>query len=353
MTRANLILFSILTVTAAQAQKEMSLDEAKRLLRGQQQAFVAIAKQITPTIVHIQVERERRGRGFAPLRGFDDLFDMGPVQEIETGSGVIIRNDGVIITNDHIVRGVKTCKVSIGDGLLVDGKVLGSDPVTDIAVVKVDAKNLPVAKWGDSDKLQVGEWVIAVGNPYGLDKTVTAGIVSAKGRQGLGALALEDFIQTDAAINPGNSGGALVNVDGELIGINSMIYTESGGNVGIGFAIPSKMAKQIAQQIIEKGPIERGWIGILPAPTQDHAATVYQIYRNSPAHLAGLHQGDEIIEYGGKKVERSSQLRTLVATDKPGKKINLTVLRDGQKITVSVSLEKLPLRDDGTPYQGI
>ncbi|GMV36197.1 MAG: hypothetical protein AMXMBFR61_07050 [Fimbriimonadales bacterium] len=339
----------------AQAGEEMSLAEAKRMLKGQQQAFVAVAKQVTPAVVYIEVEREQRTRGWSLFPDFDDFFGGGTRKVIETGSGVIIRSDGLIVTNNHIVRGVDVCRVRLGDGLLVDGKVLGTDPATDIAVVKVEAKNLPALKWGDSDKLQVGEWVLAVGNPFGLERTVTTGIVSAKGRQDLGVLALEDFIQTDAAINPGNSGGALTNVDGELVGINSIIYTQSGGSQGIGFAVPSNMTRKIVDEIVRNGKVERGWIGFLPLRDNSVGARVYRVYRNEPADTAGLMPGDLIQKYGDKTVTSAAQLRKLVITDKPGSTITLTVRKQqtGQTETVRVRLGSVPIRDDGTPYPGI
>lgn len=333
------------TLCPAQKSDTVTLTEAKRLLRAEQQAAVAVAKQATPGVVYIEVEREVSSP-------FWDMFDS-PRMSVTSGSGVVVRSDGTIVTNNHIVAGAQTCKVRLAGGLLSTGRVLGTDPASDIAVVKVDASNLPVIAWGDSDKIQVGEWVMAIGNPYGLEKTVTTGIVSAKGRQGIGLLPMEDFIQTDAAINPGNSGGALVNIDGELIGVNSMIYTQSGGSQGIGFAIPAKMVKQISDEIVKHGNLERGWIGFVPARASD-SAVVYALYRNGPAHRAGLDRGDRILAYNGKSVASAIELRKLVMADKPGNSVSLKVeKRGGDTETVSLRLGKLPLNRDGTAMEGI
>jgi len=344
MTRAT-ALFLYLSAAAGLHAQDISIQDAKKLLRAEQQAFVALAKQATPGVVYIEVERDQSD-------GFWDWFD-GPRKSTASGSGVVVRADGLIVTNNHIVRGVKDCKVRLAGGLLTTGMVLGTDPATDIAVIKVQGSNLPIVKWGDSDKIQVGEWVMAVGNPFGLEKTVTTGIVSAKGRQGLGLLPLEDFIQTDAAINPGNSGGALVNIDGELVGINSMIFTQSGGSQGIGFAIPSNMVKKIADQIVQSGTIERGWIGFVPATTGEKGAWVYAIYRNSPANRASLQRGDQIVAYNDKNIGTAAELRALVVSDKPGKGAVLTIVRNGERSKVSVQLTKIPIREDGSIPQGL
>ena len=269
------------------------------------------------------------------------------------GSGVIVSPDGYILTNYHVIRGADRIEVLLPDGKRFKGRVVGSDPKTEIAVIKIDAVDLPTIIWGDSSKLRVGEIVLAVGNPYGLNQTVTMGIVSAIGRANIGIAEYEDFIQIDAAINPGNSGGALVNVKGELIGINTAILTVTGGYQGIGLAIPSNMAKTVMESLISKGRVIRGWLGVAMRSItpelakelglkEERGAFIKSVARESPAERAGIQKGDVIIEYESKKINKPYQLRNMVANTAPGKEVELKIIREGRVKTVKVTTGELP-----------
>ena len=265
------------------------------------------------------------------------------------GSGVIISPDGYIITNNHVVEGANELMVTLPDKREFRGKIIGTDPKTDLAVVKVDASGLPFTRWGDSSKLQVGEYVLAIGNPFGLNSTVTLGIVSALGRGRMGITQYEDFIQTDAAINPGNSGGALVNTAGELVGINTAIISRTGGYQGVGFAVPASMAKPVLESLVATGKVVRGYLGIaIQDLTPDLAksfgleqargALVSSIAEDSPADRAGLKQGDVITAYQGKPVEDPATLQREVTRTPVGTKATMKVIRNGheQEITATV-----------------
>ena len=269
------------------------------------------------------------------------------------GSGVIVRDDGHILTNEHVVGGADQVTVELSDGRSLKAKVVGSDKATDLAVLKVDASNLRTLTLGDSDRVRVGDVVLAVGNPLGVGQTVTMGIVSAKGRAtGMGDGSYEDFIQTDAPINRGNSGGALVNTTGELIGINSQILTPSGGNIGIGFAIPANMARNVMTQLIEHGEVRRGRLGVtVQGLTSDLAsglglanvrgALVSDVEHDGPAAAAGLQRGDVITAINGDAVTDSNELRNRIAGFTPGTQVTLTVLRSGKEQTVTAKLGSL------------
>lgn len=270
------------------------------------------------------------------------------------GSGVIVDSKGYILTNNHVIREADEIKVTLSDKREFKGKVIGTDVKTDIAVIKIDSDNLPTIKWGDSDRLRVGETVLAIGSPYGLSQTVTMGIVSAVGRANVGIADYEDFIQTDAAINPGNSGGALVNVRGELIGINTAIFTTSGGYQGIGFAIPSNMAKAVMESLINKGKVIRGWLGVsIQSITpelakqfnlkEEKGALVGDVIEDSPAEKGGIQRGDVITEYEGKKIDEPYQLRNMVANTAPGKEVELKIIRENKTKTVKVTISELPV----------
>ena len=265
------------------------------------------------------------------------------------GSGVIVSENGYILTNNHVVQGADEIKVLLSDKREFKGKIVGSDPKTDLAVVKIDAKDLPVIQIGSSNKLKTGDVVLAVGNPFGLNQTITMGIVSAVGRSHVGIADYEDFIQTDAAINPGNSGGALVNTGGQLVGINTAIFSTSGGYMGIGFAIPMDMAKTVMDSIIKNGKVIRGWLGVSIQDitpdlakslgiTETTGALVSGVMKNSPAEKAGIKRGDIILELDGKTIGDSRILRNMVADNAPGKSVTITVLRKDKKELLKVIL---------------
>lgn len=269
------------------------------------------------------------------------------------GSGVIVDEKGYILTNNHVIKGADEIKVTLSDKREFKGKVIGTDQKTDLAVIKIDSDKLPVLRLGDSDNLKIGETVLAVGNPYGLSQTVTTGIVSATGRANVGIADYEDFIQTDAAINPGNSGGALVNIRGELIGINTAIFSTSGGYQGIGFAIPSNMAKTVMESLIRNGKVVRGWLGVSIQPltgdlaeqfnlADDSGVLIADVVEEGPADKAGIQRGDVIIELNGFAVKDVRQLRNMVADATPGKEIALTVIREGKARTIEVKIAEMP-----------
>jgi serine protease Do len=335
---------------------------------GNDRNFVEVAKAVTPTVVNISTTRVTKlpeGHGFGPFddplfRRFfgDELFKRrfeGPQdrRERSLGSGVIADPSGYIITNNHVVSKADEIRVLLSDKRELKAKVVGTDPKTDIAVIKVDAKELPLIPWADSDKLQVGEYVLAIGNPFGLNQTVTMGIISAVGRANVGIAEYEDFIQTDAAINPGNSGGALVNVRGELIGINTAIFSQSGGYMGIGFAVPSNMVRSVMEQLIKGGKVVRGYLGVsIQELTKDLAkqfnavegkgVLVSDVLTDSPAKRAKLERGDVVVEFDGRAVENPTQFRNLVAQTAVGKKVHIKLLRNGQSKELEVTIGEQP-----------
>jgi serine protease Do len=333
-----------------------------------EQLFVPIAKRAKASVVNVSSVKkpQQDGQSFQnPF--FDDPFfrrffgeeferRMPAPREFQQqglGSGVILTQDGYIITNNHVVEGADELSVSLPDKRTFKAKVIGTDPKTDVAVIKIDASNLPALPWGDASQLEVGEMVLAVGNPFGLSQTVTMGIISAIGRANVGIVDYEDFIQTDAAINPGNSGGALVNLKGELIGINTAIFSRSGGYMGIGFAIPSTMAKSVMQSLIKHGKVIRGWIGVsIQDVTPDLAkefgavenkgALVGDVLEDSPASKAKLERGDIITAYNRVSVRDSNHLRGLVAETSPGTTARLSVLRDTKPLDLTITIGELP-----------
>ena len=269
------------------------------------------------------------------------------------GSGIIATQDGYIITNNHVVEKADEIKVTLIDRRTFKGRLVGADPKTDVAVIKIDATDLPTLIWGDSDKLQVGEFVLAIGSPYGLSNTVTMGIISAVGRANVGIADYEDFIQTDAAINPGNSGGPLVNVKGEIIGMNTAIFSRTGGYQGIGFSVPSNMIRLVMDQLLQKGKVTRGWIGVTiqeltPELAQEFGlkktkgALVSDVAKDGPAAKAGIMRGDVILEFNGKEVRDVSSLRNMVAQSKTGSEITMKILRAGREFTARVFIVELP-----------
>src|SRR5262245_2806832 len=289
-------------------------------------------------------------RGFRPPRG--PHGNPGGQRATATGSGFVIQSDGIVLTNNHVVEHAKEITVAFSDGRELTGKVLGRDPKTDLAVLKVDSKTaLPVVDLGDSDALAVGDWVVAIGNPFGLNNTVTAGIVSAKGRA-IGQGPYDHFIQTDASINPGNSGGPLFDEHGNVVGINTAIFSQGGGNIGIGFAIPINLAKELVPQLEEHGHVTRGWLGVsIQKLTPDlaqslggedtHGALVAGVTPDSPAAKAGLKSGDVITRWDGKPIDEPGTLSTLVAGTAIGKTVSLELRRDGKSKELDVTVQKL------------
>jgi serine protease Do len=317
--------------------------------------FVALAKKLKPEVVNIsttQITRQLDAPDpFDQRQRFGAPFPQGPLNQRSLGSGFIIEPDGLIMTNYHVVDNADKITVRLSDGREFNGKVVGKDQKTDIALVKINAQGLPVAPLGDSDQLEVGEWVMAIGNPFGLDNTVTSGIVSAKDRQ-IGAGPYDRFIQTDASINPGNSGGPLINLRGEVVGVDSAIFSESGGNIGIGFAIPINLVKELLPQLESSGKVTRGWLGVsIQGMTPDLAASlgldkakgalVNSVVHNSPADHAGIRTGDVIVGYEGKEINNPNDLPFLVASTAVGKTVPLSVLRDKNETTLRVTIEKM------------
>lgn len=335
------------------------------VLGGGNQTFVDIAKSVKPAVVNIYATKSGRseGSGTAPFddplfRKFfgDEFFKKfeHPKERKERGlgSGVIVESHGLIITNNHVVGKADEIRVTLSDKREFKAKLIGTDPKTDVAVVKIDATGLPTVAWADSDKLEVGEFVLAVGNPFGLTQTVTLGIVSALGRAA-GIAEYEDFIQTDAAINPGNSGGALVNVRGELVGINTAIFSQSGGNMGIGFAVPSNMAQSIMGQLVQTGKVVRGWLGVSIQEltpelssqfgiTETKGVLVSDVMDDSPAKKAGFERADVIVEYDGKSMDSPTHLRNAVAQTPVGKKVVVKLIRDKKPKTIDLTIVEQP-----------
>jgi serine protease Do len=322
------------------------------------QAHVAVNISTTKTIKSTQRFSPFQSREFKDFFGdefFRHFFGQIPEQEMKQrslGSGVVVSGDGYILTNNHVVADADEIQVTLSDKKKYEAQIIGRDPKTDLALIKIKTENtIPAARLGDSDKLMVGDWVVAIGNPFGLGSTVTAGIVSAKGRV-IGAGPYDNFIQTDASINPGNSGGPLFNLDGEVIGINTAIVSQSGGNVGIGFAIPINMAKSVMPQLKESGKVIRGWLGVsIQAVTQEikekfglkteEGALVAEVTKDSPADKGGLKMGDVIINFDGKKVKEMKTLPSIVADTPVGKEVEILIIRKGKEKRLTVKVGEL------------
>jgi serine protease Do len=354
--------------TAQEQPSQAEIDHASAL----SSAFEKVADIITPSVVNISaVKRAKavpRGKGvpqdpffdqfkdffgedfmdrFMPYRGPDGFSQQG------LGTGVIVDPQGYILTNNHVIGDADEVTIRTHDERTYKAEVVGTDPRTDLAVIKIKSKDLKAAKLGDSDLLKIGEWVVASGNPFGLDNSITAGIVSAKGRSISGGGQFEDFIQTDAAINPGNSGGPLINLRGEVVGINTAIFSKSGGYMGIGFAIPINMARSVMESLISKGRVIRGWLGIgIQNLTEELAqsfnypstegALVGHVEKGGPADKAGVKQGDIITEIGGKKVKNMNELRNMVAAITPDSSTTIGVIREGRKVDLDATIGELP-----------
>ena len=331
-------------------------------------SFAAIAKKTMPVVVNISTTTQRAARGGSsdPLEEFfGRYFGEGPSRENSPrslGSGILISKDGEILTNFHVVRSADTIRVKLADQTEYEARLLGKDDRTDLALIKIrkSGGNLPFARLGSSSQLEVGDWVMAIGNPFGLEHTVTAGIVSAKGRV-IGAGPYDNFIQTDASINPGNSGGPLINALGEVVGVNSAIFSQGGGNIGIGFAIPIDLAKKVADQLRKNGRVIRGWLGIraqdvtpqtaasmgLSRPSAE-MAVVTEVAENSPAAEAGIKTGDLIVELNGKPVPKSHELPSLIADTPPNQKVTLKIIHENKEQTLAIKIGELPDDNDAS-----
>ncbi len=323
--------------------------------------FSSIARRATPAVVNIsatQIYRTARSPFFSDpffreFFGREMPFRM-PEEERKTslGSGVIVSADGLVVTNNHVVEHARQITVTTSDRQKHRVTSVATDPVTDIAVLRIEGKNLPVLPWGDSARAMVGEYVLAIGNPFQLNQTVTMGIISATGRSNVGIVDYEDFIQTDAAINPGNSGGALVNTQAELIGINTAIYSETGGYQGVGFAVPSNLARKVVEQLAANGRVRRGFVGItrITDVTSDQAqalgvklsqgVVILELLRRSPADRAGVEPGDVVVAVDGRGVEGAAQLRNELAAAEVGKTLKFTLIREGRKREIEVAVEE-------------
>ena len=344
---------------------------APAVLKQLDDAFIQVAEKVKPAVVNISSTKKEavsssdgsqemdpffKNHPFKDFFGdeFFKRFKKGPgegkgIQPQGMGSGVIVSPEGLILTNAHVVKDADEIKVTVSDKRSYDAKVVGIDVESDIAVVKIDATGLPIATLGDSGKLQVGEIVFAIGNPFGLNRTVTSGIVSATGRTNVGIIDYEDFIQTDAAINPGNSGGPLVNIDGEVIGINTAIASRSGGYQGIGFAIPSSSAKLIMDDLVKEGKVKRGLLGVNIQDMNEalsksfgrkdsEGALVSQVVEGSPAEKAGIKAGDIILKFNDNVVKGAAHLKNLVGKEKPGASANMSVYRDNKTLEIPVKI---------------
>ena len=334
---------------------------------GDGKNFVEIAKMVKPAVVNIAATRTGKSGDnphgsplddpfFRKFFGDEFLKRDAPHREPKErgqGSGVIVEANGLIITNNHVVNKADEIRVFLSDKREFKGKLIGTDAKTDIAIVKIEATGLSTIPWADSDQLEVGEYVLAVGSPFGLTQTVTMGIVSAVGRASMGIAEYEDFIQTDAAINPGNSGGALVNVRGELVGINTAIVSQSGGSMGIGFAVPSNLSRAVMDQLVRTGKVVRGWLGVSIQDLTPELASqfgiidtkgvlVSDVLADSPAKKAGFERADVIVEYDGKIMDSPTHLRNAVAQTPIGKKVSVKLIRDKKPKTIEVAIVEQP-----------
>ncbi|HUW17825.1 MAG TPA: Do family serine endopeptidase [Sedimentisphaerales bacterium] len=361
------LLIFMLLIGPLQAAAQDKDTDSLQILRQVGKAFAKIAEQASPAVVGIRANQVvTQEYSVMPEWPFGDQFDEDfferffgrgfrqrrvpqrksyrPVQ----GSGFIVSSDGYILTNNHVVKDAEDITVKLADGREAEAKVIGTDPDTEVAVIRIEERNLHALELADSDTLEVGEWVIAIGNPFGLSHTVTAGIVSAKGRSRIGLAELEDFIQTDAAINPGNSGGPLLNLDGKVVGINTATIGP-GGNIGIGFAIPINMAKFVYNKLIKGEPIVRGVLGVLIDDVDSdlaaslgledtRGAVITQVLDDSAAAKAGLERYDVVIELNGEKVEKANDLKNRVAMLKPGTTVKMLIIRNGKRRTITAEL---------------
>lgn len=368
------LVFTFLLTSINPALAENGDDIA--FLNRSAKAFTSVAQKAGPAVVYVQVEKAAQGQGGFhgqdPYGFFNDPFferffgpqfqnprqdpDNGPPKQFKqqaAGSGFIISKDGYILTNNHVVEEADTITVKLSDKRELKAEVIGTDPQSDVALIKINANNLSVLPLGDSDKLEVGEWVIAIGSPFELVQSVTVGVVSAKGRNRIGINDYENFIQTDAAINPGNSGGPLLNIYGEVIGMNTAIFSRSGGYMGIGFAIPINMAKSVQNQLKSHGKVTRGWLGVMIQDVDEALSKsfelesvggvlVSEVQENSPAEKAGIKQGDILITMDEKELADVPDLRNRVAMIAPGTKVKFQIIRNGKKMYLTITIDEQP-----------
>jgi serine protease DegQ len=350
-------------------QQSLTIKQAQQATPSVQpprESFAPAAQKVIPSVVNVFTQQKVRNPANPALQDpifryfFGDRLDARPREVSNLGSGVIVSPNGYILTNQHVVEAADEIEVALANGQTVPAKVVGADPETDLAVLKIDASNLPAITFAQADSLKVGDWVLAIGNPFGVGQTVTAGIVSALGRTHLGINTFENFIQTDAAINPGNSGGALVDAAGNLVGVNSAIYSRTGGSQGIGFAIPVSIVRQVMEQIIKSGSVTRGWVGIevqdmTPELAESfnlknaEGALIAGVLKGGPADAGGIRPGDILLAVNGSKVSDSAALLNLIAELKPGEAARLTVARKQQSLDLKIKVGRRPIQRTPDP----
>ncbi|PYM45345.1 MAG: peptidase, partial [Candidatus Rokuibacteriota bacterium] len=356
-----LLLIVLSTLPAyAEPRTQPTLDP-RALLHALEEAFTTVADRVTPAVVNVSTvprkqsaeETPERFREFFGEEFYERFFRRRPREDTRaSGSGVTVDPRGYILTNNHVIENAQDITVRLSDGRKFTAKLVGRDPKTDLAVLKVEAPSpLPAAELGDSDHLRVGQWAIAIGNPFGLDRTVTVGIISATARNRVGVATYENFIQTDASINPGNSGGPLLNLDGRVIGINTAIVA---AGQGIGFSIPINQAKEVMRQLIASGRVVRGWLGIAIQDVTDELAGTFgvkegvlvaEVMKGGPAEAAGMRQGDVIVELGGAPIKEVPELQRRVAAVAPGQSVRLKVIRERKPVALSVTVAEMPAEE--------
>ena len=360
-TRAVLLLVLLVALPAHAQERAQPKVDPRALLHALEEAFTTAADRVTPAVVNVSAvprkqsaeETPERFREFFGEEFYERFFRRRPREEARaSGSGVLVDPRGYVLTNNHVIENAQDITVRLSDGRKFTAKLVGRDPKTDLAVLKVDAPALlPVAELGDSDQLRVGQWAIAIGNPFGLDRTVTVGIVSATARNRVGVATYENFIQTDASINPGNSGGPLLNLDGKVIGINTAIVA---AGQGIGFSIPINQAKEVMRQLIASGRVVRGWLGIAIQDVTDELAGTFgvregvlvaEVMKGGPAEAAGVRQGDVIVELNGAPIKEVPELQRRVAAVAPGQPVRLKVIRERKPVALSVTVTEMPAEE--------
>ena len=360
-TRAVLLLVLLVALPAHAQERAQPKVDPRALLHALEEAFTTAADRVTPAVVNVSAvprkqsaeETPERFREFFGEEFYERFFRRRPREEARaSGSGVLVDPRGYVLTNNHVIENAQDITVRLSDGRKFTAKLVGRDPKTDLAVLKVEAPApLPAAELGDSDHLRVGQWAIAIGNPFGLDRTVTVGIISATARNRVGVATYENFIQTDASINPGNSGGPLLNLDGKVIGINTAIVA---AGQGIGFSIPINQAKEVMRQLIASGRVVRGWLGIAIQDVTDELAGTFgvregvlvaEVMKGGPAEAAGVRQGDVIVELNGAPIKEVPELQRRVAAVAPGQSVRLKVIRERKPVALSVTVAEMPAEE--------